>query len=537
MNYLYFFLLGIALFGLNSCANTGTPTGGLKDEIPPRLLGTLPADQSVNVKGRIVELYFDEWIEVKSLKQNLQITPLSENNYKQRLKRNILTLEFEKDFEPNTTYTFEFGEAIQDITERNKAQNIRIAFSTGDFIDSLTVQGRVVRSLQNSAVQGAVVSLYPKGDTLDIDSGKPMYFTRTDSSGLYNLRNIKEGEYKIYALYEPKHNLIYQKNKQEIVAFLEAPLTIDQHKDSINFALTHYDLDTLEIGKMRARKQFFEVRTNKIFTNYSVKFDSSHYDTLIYHQQMEQNIIFFGKNGETDSVDLHLLVEDSLGMTAEQDIRIKINSVKKPAKIEFAHPEIPSSGTAFLPTDDFAFKLRFTKPVVLTYPDSISYAIDGDTLGRILPQKYFTWNHNKTLLDIKTDLKYDSTIVIDLKKGTFMSVENDSSQAKELKYSLANVEDFGTVAGTVLGNESHFILQILDKSGIVLQEIKNTKQFKFENIPKGDVRIRVLIDKNQNGKWDKGDFRQRIMPEKVIYYPEAIEVRANWEIEGIEIVL
>ena len=184
-----------------------------------------------------------------------------------------------------------------------------------------------------------------------------MYFTRTDSSGLYNLRNIKEGEYKIYALYEPKHNLIYQKNKQEIVAFLEAPLTIDQHKDSINFALTHYDLDTLEIGKMRARKQFFEVRTNKIFTNYSVKFDSSHYDTLIYHQQMEQNIIFFGKNGETDSVDLHLLVEDSLGMTAEQDIRIKINSVKKPAKIEFAHATFAKSAL----TEATFAKAKFTE--------------------------------------------------------------------------------------------------------------------------------------------------------------------------------
>ena len=395
----------------------------------------------------------------------------------------------------------------------------------------------MVRSLQNSIVEGAVVSLYPKGDTLDIDSGKPMYFTRTDSLGLYNLRNIKAGEYQIYALYEPKHNLIYQKNKQEMVAFLEAPLTIDQNKDSVNFAVTHYDLDTLEIGKMRARKQLFEVRTNKKFTKYSVKFDSSHYDTLIYHQQTEQNIIFFSKNGETDSIGLHLLVEDSLGMIAEQDIKIKINEVKKPTKIDFAHPEIPSSGMAFLPDDAFDFKLRFTKPVILTHYDSISYAIDGDTLGRLLPQKYFSWNHNNTLLDIKTDLKYDSLILINFKKGTFMSVENDSSQAKELKYMLANVEDFGTVAGTVLGNESHFILELLDKSGIVLQEIKNTKQFKFENVPKGDVRIRVLIDKNQNGKWDKGDFRQRISPEKVVYYPEVIEVRANWEIEGIEIKL
>ena len=537
MNYLYFLVIGIAFLGLSSCANTGTPTGGNKDEIPPRLLATLPADQSINIQGRIVELYFDEWIEVKSLKQNLQITPLSENNYKQRVKRNILTLEFEKDFEPNTTYSLEFGEAIRDITEHNKALNIRIAFSTGDFIDSLKVRGRVVRSLQNLPIEGAVVSLYPITDTLDIDSGKPMYFTRTDSLGLYELRNIKAGEYRVYGLYEPKHNLIYQKNKQEIVAFLEAPLTIDQHKDSINFALTHYDLDTIEIGKMRARKQVFEVRTNKVFANYTVKFDSSQYDTLIYHRQIEKSIIFFGKNGETDSIDLHLLVEDSLGVTAEKDIKIKINQVKKPTKISFAHPEIPSSGTAFLPDEEFKFKLRFTKPVVLTRYDSISYVIDGDTLSRLLPQKYFLWNHNKTMLNIKTDLDYDSIISIELKKGSFMSVENDSSQAQTITYTLASIEDFGTIAGTVSGNESHFILELLDKSGFILQEIKNTKQFKFENVPKGNIRLRILIDRNKNGKWDKGDFRQRVLPEKVIYYPELIEVRANWEIEGIEIEL
>ena len=162
MNYLYFFLLGIALFGLNSCANTGTPTGGLKDEIPPHLLGTLPVDQSINVKGRIVELYFDEWIEVKSLKQNLQITPLSENNYKQR-KKSIMIIQLEKNIQ---------AAEYQHLTQKLASINYQYTKVKTQFQEYLVAIGKQEFDIRSIGVLDGVQDLHRVSDNYKLVSSK-----------------------------------------------------------------------------------------------------------------------------------------------------------------------------------------------------------------------------------------------------------------------------------------------------------------------------------------------------------------------------
>ena len=55
-------------------------------------------------------------------------------------------------------------------------------------------------------------------------------------------------------------------------------------------------------------------------------------------------------------------------------------------------------------------------------------------------------------------------------------------------------------------------------------------QLSFENIEPGKYYIRLIFDKNNNGKYDSGNFLNRTMPEKVTYLPDLIDIRAGWDL-------
>jgi uncharacterized protein (DUF2141 family) len=68
-----------------------------------------------------------------------------------------------------------------------------------------------------------------------------------------------------------------------------------------------------------------------------------------------------------------------------------------------------------------------------------------------------------------------------------------------------------------------------------MQEAKAGPNYKFSNIDPGEYFIRVLIDENQNGRWDHSDIRQNREAEPVLFHRDEsgnnkTAVRANWEI-------
>jgi hypothetical protein len=53
----------------------------------------------------------------------------------------------------------------------------------------------------------------------------------------------------------------------------------------------------------------------------------------------------------------------------------------------------------------------------------------------------------------------------------------------------------------------------------------------YEYLLPGVYRLKIIVDENQNGKWDTGNYLKHIQPEKVFYNPTKINIRANWDIE------
>ena len=248
-----FLSTGIGLVFLQSCAQMASPPGGKKDTLAPVVTTSIPLNKSKNFKGKKIELNFNEYITVKSLNQELLITP-SIGNYETRIRPTGLTLVLDSALKDNTTYTFNFRNAVEDVAERNKGKNIKLVFSTSNRIDSLKIQGSVKHLLTNKKADNITVGLYPYNDTLSIDKAKPYYFVRTDTSGVYALENLAAGKYYMAAFEDANNNLIYNSAK-ESVDFITEPFIDLSKNETRDFKIALQNQDVLKLSK---KKEYVE---------------------------------------------------------------------------------------------------------------------------------------------------------------------------------------------------------------------------------------------------------------------------------------
>ena len=141
MKYLFswFIISFIIIYFLTYCASITPPGGGPRDTIPPILVKSYPENKSLNFDDNYIRLTYDEYLKIDNLSKQLIITPIIQEEYEQKIRKNSIELSFPEPFKDSTTYTFNFGEAIQDITEGNITFDNVLAFSTGDYIDSLYI--------------------------------------------------------------------------------------------------------------------------------------------------------------------------------------------------------------------------------------------------------------------------------------------------------------------------------------------------------------------------------------------------------------
>ncbi len=532
---------------ISSCASVGTPTGGPTDEKPPVLLNSIPKDQSLNYKGKTVTLEFDEFIELKNIKQTLLITPTlsKDNDYEYKLSQNKLILTFKKELDENTTYVFDFADGIADIHEKKKAENLKIAFSTGATIDSLFISGTVKDLMNNKPIIKCMVGLYnAEIDTIDIDKKKPLYYTQTDSLGEFRLGNLKSARYRIYALVEDKKkDNIYNGDIEEKIAFRGEPIDLIERPFYIvnDLRVNAFDLKPIKLLKPKKNRHYMEWKASKEIADFEVKFTDSQYDTAVLYVKEKDFIRFFHtSNTPTDSIQTILTIKDSLGNVATDTAKFKFEKIEKLRPMGINFYEFPKSGFAFEPRKDSTYQvnmtIRFNKPMKTDINlDSVICKVSAkDTVGQKFELADFEWNEKKTEVKLSKKIFSKEPLSFTFKKGVFQSIENDSSGVRPLiSYPIRKPAEFGTISGQVrTAAYKKFRIQLMDEGWKeVEQEIADATNFKFTYVKAGKKRIRVLIDENGDGKWERGDFKNRIPPEKVFFFKEIIEVKPNWDYE------
>ncbi|WP_276498396.1 Ig-like domain-containing domain [Pontibacter litorisediminis] len=521
--------------GMVACATQSPPQGGPRDETPPKLLNSSPKDQQLNVDTRTVVLEFDEEVQQNTLNKELLITPNINNPYKVIPNRNTLTLEFEKPLRDSTTYTFNFRNGITDITEKNKAQGLKLSFSTGSFIDSSRVSGTVVNLMKQTPEKEALVLLYQAEDTLSVRKNRPYYLTSTDAQGRFELENVKEGNYRMYALVD-KNNNSYYDTEEERIAYLAKPITITPATDTVKLQTVRIDTKKpilLNRGKFTDR---FVAGYNEGVQGFYARPVGAK-DTIMSKALPDGKTIELFKTAAFSGGKAILAAVDSSGNSTSDTLEIAFTG-KPSTRIKGAALKVMNSG------QNAGYRIGQQIVVELQTPVRIA----GKTPVRLMTDSVVVqelqYPEQVKLDQTNTELSFDiPSIGSNIRQ---LTIALDSTAIQPLEgaaialppLDLAIIEGKGTtgsLSGNIATDYTSYTLQLLTTDYKVVEERSAAKNFRFRNVAPGTYYLRVLIDENGNGKWDKADPEFKREPEPVYMHPTTVEVRANWELEDIDL--
>lgn len=225
LSTLVILVFGSKVLVLSSCANMIPPSGGPRDSIPPLLQKVSPPDSSKRFTNKTITFTFDEYVELAEVQKNVLISPNPETNPEINYKLKEVTVKFEDSLEANTTYSIQFGNAIQDINERNILRNFSYIFTTGDYFDSLEFNGNVILAETGGIDTTLYVMLHRSADDSAVVNKKPRYLTKVDKQGNFRFRALSPGTYYVYALKDDNAVGKYFSTEQ-LFAFADSPMVV-----------------------------------------------------------------------------------------------------------------------------------------------------------------------------------------------------------------------------------------------------------------------------------------------------------------------
>lgn len=542
----------IILF-ITSCANIVSPSGGPKDTTPPKVVSSNPMNYSCNFNGNEILINFNEFIVLNDLRNQFFVSPpLTEGIPEVKIKGKSLHIEFKESFKPQTTYSLFFGNSITDLTEGNPLTSYNFVFSSGNTIDSMSLQGKVISSYTQKPEKDFFVLLYEKDkDSLPFIE-QPYYMMKTGDDGSFRFRNLRNIPYRIIALNDINKNLIYDRFTEKI-AYIDSmimPEFIPENKsdtlvkaDSTN-ADSVSNSNLIQNAKTYIMQSFMEIDSTqrviksefageqKIFTEFKFPQKDLTIDFLNTNYGNNWNIEEW--SDDMDSLIIWLLNQgiDSVKFAVFSDNKI-IDTISV-----FKNKKIKHSGKVNLKSNlsqlfNFFEKIHFyTENPILDYdsiPFILKYENDSST--------YFAYKSDKNPRDFIANekLKQNQTYKILIKDSILTDICGNKNDSVSFDFKTNSMEDLGNLKLNVnfTDSTSKYIVQLLNnKEEVVMQflsENRNTLLFKF--LLPGEYYLKAVMDKNNDLKWDTGNYLKNIQPETIYIYPSKITIRANWDME------
>ncbi|SHM31209.1 Ig-like domain-containing protein [Cyclobacterium lianum] len=517
--------------------------GGPKDEEPPILLYSNPPDQSTNIKPSEIDLEFNEFVKIENPNQSVIITPRLEKDKIEYLAiKNRINININQDLEDNTTYLFNFQKSVQDITESNPANRLKLVFSTGESIDSLSVSGQVAFTDPYAELEfdDVLVGLYAADDTTDLFTAPPYYIAQPDSTGRFEITNIKAGEFRAYAWHD-ENNSLKAEYRNEAYGFAPDIISVDTNKEGLFINIAKGDLSDLKINRGTITGRNFDIVLSKPIAEFSV----SHPDKnkQLFYRIQDKTIRLYHTEMRNDSTEIGLLLKDSVGFLVDTTFYATFEeSDRSKEKLEIT----TNTGLKFVNT--IQAKLHFNKPIVDINYDSLYLKYDSARLIPILPEMVRLPDSTHLRTDIFIDIPLPDTVsnnafTLYASDSTFRDAEDmwneDPVEAKYTRLKTDNLAD--GINGKINTPERPIILQLLNSKGEIIQEkyLLDTNYFEFNNIEATNYSIQAIIDKNENGRWDPGNYYQNIQPEPIYaFFDEETKkyefiLRGGWTLDGL----
>ena len=536
----YLFLcLGMLLtaFLAQRCANAVAPTGGPKDNTPPKVVQAVPENHSVNFGGKKIEITFDEYITLENANQNVLISPPLSEKPDIKLKNKTVVVKFKEDLVPNTTYTINFGSAIKDLHEGNLFKDYVYSFSTGDHVDTLFIKGKVLNAEDKKPVDGVYVSLYA-ADRDNVDSLPmttiPDYLTKTDKDGNFSLNGLADKKYLVFALKDMNSNLYFDQPNEE-VAFFDS---LVHPNDSISPTL--YMFTEVDSTQMLMEKKLVEegllrfvfrhpakdavVMTPEILpdTFNLVTLQSAQCDTVLW---------YFTPNVK-DSLWVQVKYDTLINDSSRYSLKFKEKKTrnKKPEVLKVSNNLVGKGG--LIPGEDLV--LKFSEPVV-RYAMRDSAVFKRDTVVRYNQLSFEKADEYGLRYRLTTPFSADSSYSFEIPDSVFFGIRGRTNDVIKVDFHVLKDDEFGNIYITVIppSGMKQVVVQLTDESGKVLrQEIISKKQeVMFDYLMPAKYKLRAILDADGNGKWSTGNYHHRMLPETVRDYKDPLEIQAGWDID------
>ncbi len=209
----------VSVLLLWGCASIGNPSGGARDEDPPRFVRANPTPGSVNVDPSNIYIDFNELINVKDAFSKVVLSPPGQSTPRVSTRGRRVVVNITDTLLPNTTYTIDFGDAIEDNNEGNKLSGFAYTFSTGPVLDSLRISGMVLGAEDMEPQQGVFVGAYISKEDSAFTRMPFERLARTDEYGRFIIRGLQDTTYRLFALKDLDNDRHYANPEEDIAWF------------------------------------------------------------------------------------------------------------------------------------------------------------------------------------------------------------------------------------------------------------------------------------------------------------------------------
>lgn len=510
-------VIGSALFAVG-CAQVRGLNGGAKDVTPPKLLTQSIDSFATNVATNTLVLNFDEFVQAGAANEVI-ISPALKQPATLICNKRLAMLSWNDTLKANTTYTIEFGNAISDITEGNKA-SLNFVFSTGSTLDSASISGAVYDAQKGGVPEKAVVILY--SDSL---LGEVAYAKKVNEKGEFLFNYLPKANFQIAAFSDLNENRIWDEN--EIGDFMEQPVSTQQmYPLNLRFSPKKVEKITEDLFKTDSVGSGFivgaygmidRIRLSPSAANFPFRYGSlENSDTLFFAlggregalpNNNFEGIIFSFNQQPADTLSVFIAksaklkkfkFSGSIQQKPKELILVKAPSysVLKRSTCEVTVQGIKASGTLVETNSPLHFAIQI---------DANASELVGKGSIRILPGAWET--------------AYGTT--------------NDTLQ---LNFEFPSAEKLGNLELSIpLLEDKSFkkFVELRNEKGAVVRKVDYSETLVFSGIQPGKYTVRLVHDVNRNGQWDIVDLQQKMRCEPVSVFSKPIEVRANWSVKVV----
>lgn len=459
----------------HSCANQLPPSGGEDDRIPPTVLSISPLPNTVNYTGNKIEIEFDEYVDRRSLRESLFISPKPKGELEYNWSGKSVEIIFNGELEKNKTYVFSIGTGLKDLRGGNAIQQpIAFAISTGNKIDKGKVRGAVydfsIGESSSDRFKNLIICVYVIRKEINPEKDIPDFITQVNQDGIFSFDNLPEGEFRMFAINDNDRNLLFDKNFDDI-SILAGDIFIK---------------DTMPIRDV----------------NFLMSFTQNYFAQNFYSFISSDGVPLGGILSQFQSFKSQL-TKDSSGL---------LYSTLKNIEVDFP-PEVPSY--FYFPANDLS-KIFITENIKYT-----------DTITQKELSMTYKWLNDSVLAISSSKSAFPGSVI---KVNVDFREEGKQINSKF----LVSIPDSRKMSKIEIKNEYdtlNLICVVLNKNNIyhfLAENIKGIPKYTFNNLPQSEYRIFSFEDINSNGIFDRGNYNPFIPSERFYFIEKPVNTKGGW---------